>query len=227
MDAQQFGRRTPAPYDGLPLEPSQQPWFCFWNSTINEFFVYLNEAAPPEPSSTNSTQAKYAKHTTTSEVAPITTPYGYDSTTSGVALQELTMTTGTTSPSPTATTFQAYNPIYNGAAANPTPTSQFNKRSYESSASNISNYPKLIKMVEKRKPLDADEVHVQPYCQKMQVLDDWEIVPIPTVDTICIEEIQYPTSASTRTSNMKAKRDDLRDVMSDLESYCICEWTSQ
>jgi len=157
----------------------------------------------------------------------MTTPYEYDSTTSGVALQELTETTGTTSSLPTATTFQAYNPTYNSRAANATPTSQHKKRSYESSASNISNYPKLIKMVEKRKPLDPNEVHVQPYCQKMQVLDNCEIVAIPTVETICIEEIQYPTSASTGTSNKKAKREDLRDVVADLESYCICEWTSQ
>lgn len=215
-------------YDGTPLEPAQQPWFCFWNSTINEFFIYLNEDAPEEPSSTTATYAKYAKHTTISEYSPITTPFTDDSATSGLALQELTVTTGTSPPSPTATTFQAYNPTYPGRAANPTSTSGSKKRSYESSASNISNYPKLIKMVEKRKPLDPNEIHVEPYCQKMQVLDNWEIVPIATVETICIEEIQYPTSAFTGIDDKrKSKRDEFRDVVSDLESYCICEWTSQ
>jgi len=82
-------------------------------------------------------------------------------------------------------------------------------------------------MVEKRKPLDPNEVHVEPYCQKMQVLDNWEIVPIPTVETLCIEEIQYQSAASTGTTNKKARSDDLRDVVLDLESYCVCEWTSQ
>lgn len=230
VDAQQFSRRTPAPYDGEPLKPAEQPWFCFWNSTINEFFIYLNEDAPDEPSATTSTQAKYAKHTTSMRSSPTTTQNTYHSTTSGVALQELTVITGTTSPSPTATTFQAYNPTPPGLSASATPTYGVKRRSYESSASNISNYPKLIKMVEKRKPLDENALHVEPYCQKMQVLDNWEIVPIPTVETICIEELQYPTSTSIGTNKRRGKRADDgegRDVISDLESYCICEWTSQ
>lgn len=183
----------------------------------------MNQDAPEEASSTT-TQARHAKETAHRASSPITTSY---STTKGVALQELTVTTGTLPPLPTATTFQAYYPTYPGHAADPTPTPSFNKRSYESSASNVSNYPKLIKMVEKRKPFDPNEVHVEPYCQKMQVLDNWDIVPVNTVETICIKEIQFPTPSLGLPNNRKAKRDDLRDVVQDLESYCICEWTSQ
>jgi len=142
-------------------------------------------------------------------------------TTTALALT-VTATTGKTSTTQTATTFPAYNPTYPGNSASPTPTSGPKKRSYQASASNISNYPKLIKMVEKRQPLDPDVVHVEPYCQKMQVLDNWEIVPIPSVETINIEEIQYPTS---KPNNDKVKRFS-RDIISDLQSFCICEWTS-
>ena len=87
-------------------------------------------------------------------------------------------------------------------------------------------------MVEKRKPKDPSEPdYVLPYCQKMQVLDDWSIVPIMTVPTISIEEKQYATSTASSTSegsnNKRLLRSrDERDVVSDLESYCICEWTS-
>lgn len=86
-------------------------------------------------------------------------------------------------------------------------------------------------MVEKRKPADQSAIHIQPYCQMMQVLDNWDIVPIPTVEKLCIEEIQYPTSTATGVSKKhyerKREQEQGNDVVSDLESYCICEWTSQ
>ena len=94
------------------------------------------------------------------------------------------------------------------------------------------NYPNLMKMVEKRKPADDSHIHVQPYCRKMQVLDSWEIVPIQTVEALYIEEVQFPTPGSTSTlyssdkRRVRARGED-RDVVSDLESFCICEWTSQ
>ncbi|KAK5072000.1 hypothetical protein LTR51_006484 [Lithohypha guttulata] len=216
--------RSIASYDGTPLKPSDKPWFCFWNSTINEFFVYINQAAPNEPESTT-TQHKLEKWTT-SQTSLTTKATLLASTTSGVAMLEKTMAT---SPTQAPTTFAAYGPTYAGAAASPT---TWNKRSYETSAANISNYPKLIKMVEKRRPSDpAVEDYVKPYCQMMQVLDDWSIEPIETVPTICIEEVLYTTSSATATSNARRllrgrDYDDERDVVGDLESYCICEWTS-
>lgn len=190
---------------------------------MNEFFIYLNQAAPPEPTS-------FYKNYVQATGSPSPTPTIYQSTTSGVLLQELTMTTGPTqTPTPTsasATTFLAYGPTFNSKAA---ATSTFNKRSYESSAPGTSDYPKLIKMVEKRKPVDDANDYVQPYCQKMQVLDDWTIAPIYDVPTIGIEEILYTTSSMvaspTGTSRRLLKKAD-RDVVADLESYCICEWTS-
>lgn len=138
-------------------------------------------------------------------------------------MQELTMTTSPTktATATTATTFLAYNPTFTGR---PTESTTWDKRSYETSAADMKDYPKLIKMVEKRKPADDSVDHVQPYCQKMQVLDDWSIVPIYSEPTICIEEVQYPTS--TDNGEKRLVRKAQRDVVSDLESYCICEWTS-
>lgn len=89
----------------------------------------------------------------------------------------------------------------------------------------MKDYPKLIKMVEKRKPMDNSSDYVQPYCQKMQVLDDWSIVPIYTEEPICIDEVQYPSASSVDVKKRVLRRDE-RDVVADLESYCICEWTS-
>jgi len=185
----------------------------------------MHQDAPDEPLFTTTTQEKYVEITAQPTSSPTTTSY---STVKAVALQEITLTTGMLPPPPpTATTFQAYNPTWPGPALNPTTTTSLTKRSYESSQSDVSNYPKLIKMVEKRKPYDPNEVHVEPYCQKMQVLDNWDIVPVPSVETLCIEEILFPTPSYASKDKRNAKRDDARDVIQELESYCICEWTSQ
>lgn len=216
-------RRSVAAYDGMPLQPSDKPWFCFWNSTVSEFFIYVNVAAPDEEATT--TQHDFEKWTAvTSSTAQKTTAAALLESTSVPMMQEVT----TAGPIPTqaATTFLAYGPTYPG----PTATSAFTKRSYETSQANLSNYPKLIKMVEKRMPADAadQDDYVKPYCQLMQVLDDWSIEAITTMPTICIEEKLYPTSTTTATNNKRALRRDWteRDAVSDLESYCICEWTS-
>ncbi|KAK4928838.1 hypothetical protein LTR66_016198, partial [Elasticomyces elasticus] len=68
-----------AGYDGDPLIPGDRPWFCYWNSTINEFFVYLNEVAPDEPSST---QNKYytPSHSITDSATYTTTLSGPSTT---------------------------------------------------------------------------------------------------------------------------------------------------
>lgn len=209
--------RSVAAYDGRPLEPSQKPWFCFWNSTINEFFIYLNQHAPGELLSTSS-HDRYQEYTS----PPATTTFSLK--TSAVAAQEIT---ATTAPTATATTFLAYNPTYTGMSS-PTTNYKDKKRSYETSAPNVSNYPKLIKMVEKRQPASPVGVpYVQPYCQKMQVLDDWSIEPIMTVPTIAIDEVLYTTSTSIVSPSQNSNsQSGVRDVVADLESYCICEWTS-
>ena len=82
------------------------------------------------------------------------------------------------------------------------------------------SFPKLAKMVEKRKPND----NVQPYCQQMQVLNDWQIMPIPDVPTVSIEESDYSQAAATGDSRRAVKRNT--DTVQQLSSNCLCEWFS-
>jgi hypothetical protein len=85
-----------------------------------------------------------------------------------------------------------------------------------------SEFPKLVKMVEKRKP----HGNIEPYCQQMQVLNNWQIMPIPDVPTICIDETEFakPTG-SNRLVRRKTKLQK-KDSTQELESNCICEWFS-
>jgi hypothetical protein len=86
------------------------------------------------------------------------------------------------------------------------------------------NYPKLAKMVEKRKPDD----NVPPYCQQMQVLNDWQIVPIPTVATVAVDESEYSATPTPGRSKMTVRKrsSDASNAAQELGSNCICEWFS-
>ncbi|OQU97627.1 hypothetical protein CLAIMM_03528 [Cladophialophora immunda] len=113
-----------ASYVGDPLQIGDQPWYCWWNSTVSEVYIYLG--------------------------------------------QDATVT---------------------GTPATPTPS-----------------FPKIMKMVEKRKPSS----NVKPYCQKMQVLNNWQILPVPNAAVVSIQERGF--------SGKK------RDTATDYRSNCVCEW---
>lgn len=179
-------------YVGMPLQRGDQPWFCFFNSTVNEFFIYLDK-----------------DRNTSITTVPTSSTAGSTLPTSTMMAQEQTGKTTSTSQTPT---FAAYNPT--PASPYPSPSTTYGKRSFQSSNPYATEYPKMIKMLEKRKPGG----NVPPYCQKMQVLDDWDIVPIPTVAPIWITENDYDGP------NKKLRRDS--DTTSQLESNCVCEWIS-
>jgi hypothetical protein len=87
-------------------------------------------------------------------------------------------------------------------------------------------FPKTIKMVEKRKPNN----NIGPYCQQMQVLDNWQIVPIPESDIVDVDEAQFDEFISGGQNQRRStkygsmRRRDETDLIGDLESLCICEW---
>lgn len=75
-------------------------------------------------------------------------------------------------------------------------------------------------MVEKRKP----DSNIPPYCQQMQVLNNWQIMPIPNVPTIAIEESEYNPTGTPGANKMAIRKRS--DTVQELSSNCICEWFS-
>ncbi|RMD39255.1 hypothetical protein DV735_g5875, partial [Chaetothyriales sp. CBS 134920] len=160
---------------GSYLNVADKPWYCFWNSTIEEFWIFLDQ----DLDSASSTSAASAS---------------------------------SLSSSITAVSF----------ASSTTPTASIHKEGYAPKRYADANgqlFPKLIKMVEKRKPVG----NVAPYCQQMQVLDDWQIVPIATVPTIAIQETDYAQPTGSRKRWMLEARADPKQ---ELESNCLCEYFS-
>ncbi|KAJ9493986.1 hypothetical protein LTR99_010921 [Exophiala xenobiotica] len=187
------------------LEVGQTPWFCFWNSTISEFWIFLGQDMDNNTSSASTTAASSMQTgpPPQSSSAAYSGPYGSPMYTPPATQSSQDPPSQTTS----APSEKSSDGFWDG--------SKVRRRSSSSS----SNFPKLVKMVQKRKPGS----NVQPYCQQMQVLNNWQIMPIPDVPTVTIQEDEYasqPTSAARMAIRPRA------DMTEQLGSNCICEWFS-
>jgi hypothetical protein len=148
-----------------------QPWFCWFNQTVLEFFIY------PEHNTTSST-------TSTALFSSSSTP------TSNNGVGTISYPTGLNPASHTS-----------AHSSSPSWPSHQERRHYEygyhetysRESTSLPNYPLWIKMVEKRKP----ENNIQPYCQQMRILDSGLIVPQEGVSTINVTETE-PSSSSTQ-----------------------------
>jgi len=145
-----------------------QPWFCWFNQTILEFFIY------PEQNTTSSTTS--ASPSSTSMPHNGAGPSSY----------------------PTNLNRPSYTSAYSSSPSWPAQREKrhygygYDER-YSRESASLANYPLWIKMEEKRKP----ENNIQPYCQQMRVLDSGLIVPQEGVSIINVTEIE-PSSSSTQ-----------------------------
>ncbi len=74
-------------------------------------------------------------------------------------------------------------------------------------------------MIEKRKPTG----NVGPYCEQMQVLNDWQIVPLPDVEPLRIEEEKFGDAQGHVAGSARVRR---RALVDQLRSKCVCEWVN-
>ena len=178
-------------------QPGDRPWFCFWNNTILEGFIYVTE---------NTTLANYSATAIGSTLSSgVTTTFGTPSISSSSCSSSTTATYAYTIPSAAPTLIPSVQllsvpgassailssmlalssssssllstPI--GGPATPisaypsTQTSDYDKlRKRQGFSSNLlAPYSKVIKIEERR----ISQIGVQPYCQQMVVLDDMSI----------------------------------------------------
>ena len=207
VPASQLRRRgNYPPLDGY-LRVADQPWYCFWNATIEEFWIFLEQDI-----STTSTSSAAAMQTSPPSSVITTAPSSLSTTPSASTYGEgFTLVPATT---------ETYSDSYGSAPTDTWGPPKMKRSSSYSDSSSNGPFPKLVKMVEKRKP----HSNIQPYCQKMQVLDNWQIMPIPDIPTICIDEAEYAQPTGSKAKRWAPRRRD--DSTQELESNCICEWFS-
>ncbi|EZF69894.1 hypothetical protein H105_07744 [Trichophyton soudanense CBS 452.61] len=164
-------------------QPGDKPWFCWWNTTYIELFIYANKNATEDDMKTSSDGSDDGMPSTPP------TPYPRESTPT------------TTSASPTST------PI---------------TMSGEGGGNLPQAYPQAIKIKELR---FSDASQSPPYCQQMQVLDDWSLSMLQNQATIEEKDSRSGPDAENIDLNQKlARRSQLigsRDVVPD---QCYCEW---
>ncbi|KZF19764.1 hypothetical protein L228DRAFT_40378 [Xylona heveae TC161] len=185
------------------VRPNEKPWFCFWNGTMLDVFIYLyeNSSVAAWDNAAASAAAKSSGHSSTTTITTT-----YNSYPSGMAPTSTTSSLTTTSDTV------------------PWP-SQFN------------DFPKRVKAIERRQEHNA----IQPYCQQMQMLDDWSIQPAQengSPVTFLLNETEpepSPTTAAFITSVTARRRrwDDGPEVRAKRseggatwKDGCFCEWLS-
>ena len=158
-----------------------QPWFCWFNQTILEFFIY------PEQNTTSSTMS-------TALSSPSST----------------SMPDNGAGPSyyPTNLNPPSHTSAYSSSPSWPAPREKrhYEYGHHETYSRGSANYPLWIKMEEKRKP----ENNIQPYCQQMRILDSGLIVPQEGVSIINVTEIEPGSSSTQKRGSMDGSTTALR-----------------
>lgn len=145
------------------VKPGDQPWFCYWNGTFIEGFIYVKQNTTSMSNSSNSMSPTSAPSSTgaSGPTQSITTPS--PNTLVATVTEQPTLSFST---SPTTTL-----PIS-------VPNVRREKHSNEEDDF-MEQFPYVMKIIERRLPQPNPQL--QPYCQKMNVNTDGSISPV--VDT--------------------------------------------
>jgi hypothetical protein len=185
------------------VRPGDLPWYCFWNHTYIEGYIYVED---------NSTAASYTTF-------PTQVPSGSSSASLNIAAFPATASTAP----PVTGTFPT---IPAGVAVTPSPVARRDTQSDAAAPPRMPPYPRIVKIEERRLPNSP-----QPYCQQMILLDNGKIAPATNGNDgpkkIWLQEVDptyddYYAAQATSTGN--TKRDaDLRG-RSDPNDACHCQW---
>jgi hypothetical protein len=152
------GRHNPKP-SALPLrkttvQAGDQPWFCFWNSTFIEAFIYVTQPIPMNNASNTSAS------TTAGNGSPQSTSA---SDNGGQASTSTTFATSVT-PSSITTTFPMTKPSSISIG-------EGKRDTHIKDADDPRQFPYLVKVSERR----LQQPPVRPYCQKMNINSDGSV----------------------------------------------------
>jgi len=169
------------------VRPGDFPWFCWFNQTYIEGYVYVEE---------NSTAASFSNFQTSE---PTSTPA--ESATSGSA--SMPVETGTESDdSESKSSMSDESPI---SSSMPTATAMpIIPRDSEDKSTRLVPYPRIVKIEERRLP-DTPS----PYCQRMHLLENGVLAPYVRPSDNALE-IRYLPEISPSLAEFH-KTDDIED----------------
>ncbi|KAK5125648.1 hypothetical protein LTR85_011922 [Meristemomyces frigidus] len=222
-------------------QPSEKPWFCVWNNTFLEAFIYVEEAVATTYSLTSASAqatgtANGSSSTSSSSAAAATTTA--TSTSASYGQYGGNIMTTITMPSTTAT--------YGGPASEYSAWSSYIAQAEQSAESDNDNdndsghnkrqftaedlyttlqmYPYVVKIEERRLAGNT----VQPYCQQYQILDNggYNWVAGANGEPIVIQlEEQDPAYSAYKSAGVAGGSRKLKEKRL-VPGGCHCQWLS-
>lgn len=175
--------------------PGETPWFCIWNATYIEGYIYVGD---------------------NSSAAAFPTAWPSNAYPTSIPVQ-------TSAPTPASS-----------AAVETTQKATSPQRRGDNDYPKYPPYPRIVKVEERRLPGSP-----QPYCQKMQLLDNGQFTVASGNDgnpvTVLLQEqdpdmrdffassLAPPASSSTKTSGRKRQAQNLQKRTDPTDS-CHCQW---
>lgn len=170
-----------------------QPWFCYWNSTLLEGFIYIQQNVSANASVTTSWTA-----------SATATPLSSTSASSPLPSSPPTMTmTGSSVPTAYPSGSSTSSPLLGGQGFDPWKA--------------LTLYPYVVKLEERRIAGSP-----QPYCQKKQILDDYQVGDLPF--TVMLDESD-PGWRAYASSGLRV-RSHFKHERTMVSGSCHCQWTS-
>jgi hypothetical protein len=201
------------------VKPGDYPWYCYWNQTYIEGYIYSED---------NSTAASITSFPTQ---WPTTSPTPISLDTVSIEVPSAEVITTTAEITTTITTTSSYSSlptvIQSAEVVSPTPSLipavKRDSASDASSPPRMSPYPRIVK-IEERRLSDSP----QPYCKQMLLLDNGEITTAPIPNQIWLQETdpsyeEYFASDRSTTTGRKGKRLE-NQRRSDPPDACHCQW---
>lgn len=212
-------------------QPSQKPWFCVWNNTFVEGFIYVDEAIATTYSvSSGSAQATASANASSSSSSPA----AVTTSSSAGALPTDYITTTITKTSTTATytgPVSSYSVFASRLAEQATDDDDDNdnghsKRQFteDDLYNTLAMYPYVVKIEERRLAGNT----VNPYCQQYQILDDgsYNWVAGSNGEPIIIElDEQDPSYSAYQSAGLASNNRKLKERRL-VAGGCHCQWLS-
>jgi hypothetical protein len=202
--------------DGERGMRGHKPWFCWFNQTVLEVFIYVNKPLDSSTVTSTDTLASTATASSTLTSSPLQssspTPVP-SSATIPIHLPTFNPAVASAAASfygAAASASASYHPWFNGDLDNKAKRDWYG----DIQRNEYADYPLLIKIEEKRKPSG----NIQPYCQQMQILDNMKIVTVDIVDPIPVPEVASMEAPASRRIRRRGSDDG--------NTTCACEWMS-
>ena len=237
------------------VNPGEKPWFCVWNNTLIETFIYVQQPIPsnftdPTPSSSYPSSSAAAANSSSSLT---TTPI--------VAVSDAVPSTGTptTLTAPTTTSGMPLTGAFTMTIANPTTTTTVvapssvlahdgyppwshgpgggDDNDHETKAKRwlkvrqsdmydtLQLYPYIVKIEERRLANNP----VQPYCQQYQILNNGEYNWVADANNnaiiITLDE-EDPTYGAYVSAGVAGSNTDKMKLKRQIPNSCHCQWWS-